>query len=343
MILNDLVKKSEVILPEIEKLITSTYLGANGARYQLQNSSQRLGELDHPLFLYMIRNNKVLGNITFCNRQNEFISENYIRYFAFDQKVQSNTKSDQQKKNGGIRKLLFQNLDRDIFNRNEKYIYYAHIDHENFKSLQMGSQFGFEEIGEFNTHLFSRFFPKHKLKIRELNQKELNSYINLLEKQYQHHNFCHLVNIPKGKTFGYFENQKLVNACTIHETSWKFKSLPGSRGKFKLKLMQTLPFTSKFFKKKEYRFLGIEGWYIQKPELINDFLESLLAQKKNHIAMWWADTNCPINNSFNEIIKYGFLNKISKNIGSKTLVKTNLKNVESYRNKPSYISSYDLS
>ena len=54
------------------KLLESTTLGTNGAMYRHLDTRDRIKQADNPLFLSLERNEKVIGNITFCNRNDHW-------------------------------------------------------------------------------------------------------------------------------------------------------------------------------------------------------------------------------------------------------------------------------
>lgn len=84
-------------------LLEATTLGTNGAKYKHLNTAERIKEADSPLFLSLERNDKVMGNVTFCRREDHW----YIRYFAFQSFLQgSESTKNNQKGNSRIKKEL---------------------------------------------------------------------------------------------------------------------------------------------------------------------------------------------------------------------------------------------
>ena len=88
MVLSSIFKLRLEATPALLELLNNTTLGTNGAKYRHLDTSKRILEADNPLFLSVERNDKVLGNITFCQRDNFW----YIRYFAFSTYTQSGIK-----------------------------------------------------------------------------------------------------------------------------------------------------------------------------------------------------------------------------------------------------------
>lgn len=328
----------------IIELIDKTYLGSRGAQYKLLDAPNRIHHLDHPQFYFIRRHEKVLGNITFCNRNKSGVSENYIRYFAFDQSVQAGKPGQNQlKKKPNRFKSLFKDLfERDAFDIAENFCYYAFVDQKNWKSMEMGTQFGFQSIGFFETRSFSRLKPKKRLSIRKLDNWEQKKYLDLLSNQYKNYNFFHPVNIDKGEVYGYFENEELICAACFYPTSWKIKSLPGKKGKYKIQMISRLPLLNRFFPDQKLNFLGLEGLFCKNPERINQFLESVLELRSKNVIMIWSDVKCEVMQQITPFMKYGPLARLSKQELAHIIVKHNL-NTDIYSSKPSYISAYDIS
>src|SRR5690606_41375466 len=86
--------------PGIIELLKATRLGTKGATYRHLDTEKRINELVTPLFLYIQRREKVLGNITFCRRSlPTSVNVFYIRYFAFDRKWSAYEGEEQEKIN----------------------------------------------------------------------------------------------------------------------------------------------------------------------------------------------------------------------------------------------------
>lgn len=321
-------------------LISETYLGSNGAQYKLLDGPKRAQNLDNPLFVYLKRHSKVLGNITYCNRPNGAVSENYIRYFAFDSKFQSGDKTNKKKGQNQLKEFFKNQFNSDVFEKSEKFIYYAFIDDENFRSLDMGNQFGFETIGEFTTQIFSKRKPNKKIEIQCFDHSE---YLEQLQEVYGKHNFFHPVNLSKGKTYISKKNNKIIHAATFYDTNWEIKSFPGKNGVRKAKLVSKIPFIKDFFKNGKLNFLGMEGLVSNDPNTLNDFLESVLAEEKKKSIMYWYDLKCAYSANKMKKLNPGILGRLSKKVSARIVVKSKKEMVQEYKNKPNYFSAFDVS
>jgi hypothetical protein len=343
MSFSELIKKSSVASSPVVDLISDTFLGSRGAQYKLLNTKDRVQNLDNPLFISLERNQTAYGNITICNRVKKNISENYIRYFAFQTRFQSQKEQKTSSKSGNLKKQFASFLNEDVFNKNQSYCYYAFVDQQNYRSIGMGATFGFENIGQFSTTTFSRRKPKKRIKIEEFTGKKKENYFKELEKIYSEYNFYYPVNIEKGRVFGIVEEREIIMACTVHSTNWEVKSLPGKNGKQKIKLLQKTPLLNSFFKNGILRFEGMEGLIVKKPELVNKFLETVLYETNSKTIIWWSDIECPIFLKMKSSLKKGLLARFSKQENALIIAKHNNKNIQNFKKNPTYISAFDVS
>ena len=162
--LSSLFRFRKVANEAILELLESVTLGTNGAHYKHQDTSKRIGLIDNPLFLTIERNEKVIANVTFCVRNQDW----YVRYFAFNTGLQSSGKK---KSNGSSLiknelKGFFQSTLLDGFEGEKVNSFYAYIDPNNEKSLWMSENFGFQYYRTVATQSFSRISPKVKSGVR---------------------------------------------------------------------------------------------------------------------------------------------------------------------------------
>ena len=108
MALSSIFKLRQEVTPALLELLNNTTLGTNGAKYRHLDTTSRILEADNPLFLSMERNDKVIGNVTFCQRDKFW----YIRYFAFHSFAQAGIKKkDADKGNSFLKRELNQLFD----------------------------------------------------------------------------------------------------------------------------------------------------------------------------------------------------------------------------------------
>lgn len=294
MSLPHIFKFSESISNELLELLQRTQLGTNGAQYKHLDTAKRVKELVSPLFLYIQRDKKVLGNITFCRRiitpeQNAF----YIRYFAFDTNW-SASHSAQKSTGDSILKRGLQEFFSCVFNGDygdTPSLIYAYIEPNNTRSLWMAKSFNFRTVTTLNTFVFSRFRPKHSEHVRLLNESELDTYKVMLLSTYKNHSlFYNYHTLKDHPIYGFFENGELVAACKAHEVNWEIKRLPGKHGKILTQLLPYIPGLNRLINPKAHRFVAVEGVVSTHDNAPWDtFFSAILADMNGHLLLSWYD------------------------------------------------------
>jgi hypothetical protein len=327
----------EEYTPEILALLTKTSLGTNGAKYQLLDTKTRIQELDNPLFLSVERNQKAIGNITFCKRDKNW----YIRYFAFDSLFQK--KDANQFKNNTQSRFKQEIL--AFFNQlceQDQVRFYAYIDPLNQRSLEMSKTFGFKAIGKITTQTYSRFYPSKKLKISISEDEIFNQ--QQLDSRFNKHSF-YFSNQSKKAPFyvSYNEKNEIIAFAKITRVHWKIERLPGKLGKLQSSILPYIPWMKKIIYPPSHHFLAIDSVWIQEdnPQLLSDFFESILAEEKQHLLFWWVDEREQLFTHSKNQISWGIFHKILKNPSVHVVQKTNTETIEN-STAPFYISAFDL-
>ena len=165
--IHKLIRRSNHPSTSLIELLKATLIGTEGSLYQLLDTEQKIHQLHDATHLSLVRNNKVIGNITICKRKTQFrqqeITTHYLRYFAFDPSFQG--KNGQSKGNTTLHqyfKALFETSNFNPVNpKRDKSLYWAFIDPQNSRSFNLNQKTGFQTIGKFKTFAFSRVNPKN--------------------------------------------------------------------------------------------------------------------------------------------------------------------------------------
>ncbi len=339
---------TEAPTKEVVELLQRTQLGTNGAQYRHLDTQKRVVELVNPLFLFVQRHDKVLGNITFCRRpMPDGKTTFYIRYFAFDSKWSSSGKSMSKSKENTILKKGLNTFFSDAFagKYGEKpELFYAYIEPRNARSLWMAESFEFKMLAEINTFSFSRFFPKGLTDVRQLEYQELLEYENLLNQMYGEHSLFFPRHTIKDKPiYGYFENGKMTAACKVHIVNWEIIRLPGKAGAVLTKMIPFIPLLNRIIRPKSHRFVVIEGLVAPKAKQnqVTALFESILADTQTNLMLFWYDSkdeyvNQLVSTQSRGISKYLVRNQRVKLVGKQQ------PNQESDMTGPFYVSGFDL-
>ncbi|MCO4814843.1 MAG: hypothetical protein KC454_09025 [Flavobacteriales bacterium] len=305
-------------------ILKKTTLGSNGGLYQHLNTEARVLDLDNPLFLTLERNDKVLGNVTFCRRSGHW----YIRYFAFQSIFQSTGKH--KSRAGGKSKiknelkLFFEDALKTGFKGEKISEFYAYVDPENVKSLWLTEELGFKTIREIELRTFSRVAPKNKIDVvRSGDWSEIPEFIiSRLQKK----DYFFLQEFMKGEYYVVKnETEEIICFAKITNLDWRIERLPGKFGKTLTKVIPFIPGINRIIRPKKHSFVIPEGVYIKDncSNLLNDFFNSILAEEKRNLILWWVDPIDGLYSTIKNKIKWGVLNKLigvtQVNVISKTL------------------------
>ncbi len=297
---------------EIIDLLSRTTLGTSGARYQHLDTPERIKNLDNPLYLYLQRANRVLGNITFCRRNENW----YIRYFAFDAFYQSSGKAKTKNKRG--RSLIKEQVDNFFKTTlNEGYegkhieTFYAYIDPKNIRSKWMSENFGFETVAELVTQSYSRLTPKKSLELEtNVSWAEVEDTIN---EHFKEHQFFFNTALREGAFYVLRNERNEIEALAkTRKVNWRIERLPGKFGGVLVSLLPKTPVLNRLINPEKYTFLTLDCLLVKNNDhnLLNNIFESLLAMENEKVILWWTDNKDSLYINAKKKIKWGILHTL---------------------------------
>jgi hypothetical protein len=292
--------------PQLIELLESTTLGTNGAKYRHLDTRNRILEADDPLFLSIERNNKILGNVTFCRRGKTW----YIRYFAFQQMLQSsNRPKETHKANSHLKQQLRFFFDEQF--QSEVETMYAYIDPKNDRSKWMSQNFGFHKISTLATQSFSRIYPKKSPRLEKI--EDWNEVKPIVMKNYGKHG--HFFTTHASKPPFYIlkgENGQIMACARVTKVHWEIVRLPGKFGSLLTKAIPFIPFLNRLINPKNHTFLVPEIVCVNQdnPELLDELFSAILFQEKLNLMLWWMDATDPLYISVKNKVQWGLLHKI---------------------------------
>lgn len=337
-----------------------------GFIYQHTYASHKAKALENTYFFTLRKNDRLLGNIAFCRR---YILSNkrgilafYIRYLTVTPSYRRNlsdkkslkNKLAQNKKSQGIIKesmhTFFSNAEKYLSQeeKDEKYIFYAHIEDANQRSSMLSEAFGYEKTGIIETTIFSRIFPKRNHRVERIQSGDKEKVLELLSGFYEGHSMYTRQNLfYKDNYFLLKKDGEIIAGVQANVITWKIKYMPGLSGKIVLKLLPYIPLFSRLFNPDCFRFLAFESLYVKKghEKEINRLFESVCAEFKIHISLMWTDLNGPLHKIIKKYINLGVFQKVSKNMTAGIYVKfINFTPDEKldFCTKPAYVSAFDL-
>ena len=337
--LSPLFKLRETHTQGIIDLLEATTLGTNGAKYKHLDTAERIKEADAPLFLSMERNDKVLGNITFCQRGRSW----YIRYFAFQSFLQgSENRSISQKGNSGLKRELGQFFDEALNKIDSVDSMYAYIDPKNDRSKWMSENFGFEKIGQLATQSFSRVHPKKSAGLSKIEDwNELASIVRSFYGSNKYYFEAHCAKPPfyvlKNET-----NEVVAFARTVN-VHWQIVRMPGKLGGVLTKAIPYIPFLRRLIRPKNHEFLVPEIVWAKNNDskLVAELFEGMLVDQKLNLILWWTDTRNPLYKNVKSNIKWGLLHKLI-GVAPVDVVQLRSKSYTIQNEEPIFVTAYDM-
>ncbi|RFC54260.1 hypothetical protein [Brumimicrobium aurantiacum] len=326
---------------EVLALLKSVTLGSNGARYQHQRLEKRIEQVYKPLFLNLERNEKVLGNITFCRRPKNW----YVRYFAFDLGMQSTVQQPRSKAtNSGLKKRISGFFDSAFeLEEDAPELFYAYIDPRNERSLWMSQNFDFYTAAKIATQSFSRIKPKSK---KEVESTKVNDFIREKVKavygDYPFYFTKHTFNDDLFYTLTV--GDEIVAFAKTHSAEWKITRLPGRNGMLLRNIIPFVPGLRKVIRPNSHIFTVVDSVWSKtgNSEDLEKLFEGILHQEKTNTIIWWVDQKEPIYKENKEAVNWGLLHKVN-GVHEVDLVIRTKKGLPKIKYKqPTYVTGFDF-
>jgi hypothetical protein len=340
--LSPIFKVRHEVTPELLDLLTSTTLGTNGAKYKHLDTRQRILEADDPVFLSIERNNKVIGNVTFCRRGSFW----YMRYFAFSSFAQAgNIRKTKDKSNSFLKRELNVFFD-EVFDGKHGSVpvrsMYAYIDPKNDRSKWISENFGFSVMAQLATQSFSRISPKSSPRISVIQDWE--TIRPMVERNYGDHTFYHTTHAEKPPFYVLRDGKGEIIACakttTVH---WEIVRLTGKWGGLLTKMIPYIPFLNRLIKPENHTFLVPEIVCVKDndPKILDELFQGILKEKDLHLILWWVDSNDPLYLTVKDQIKWGLLHKMIGVAPVDVVERKAIKNSEK-KEGPVFVTAWDM-
>ncbi len=329
---------SNTISEDLVELLSGVELGTNGAKYVHLDIKERIKEADNPLSFSLERNNRLIANITFCERDTGY----YLRYFAFSRAFQSrgNTKKSFKRNPSRLEKEISQ-IFQDLTSKKPSHPLYAYIDYDNDRSRLFSERFGFENYSDIVSRTYSRINPKKNQNIIIINDWE--SIVGEIKAAYGSDEFYHEGHIKKGPYVVLNDDKGVMIACAkFSKVHWRIISLPGRYGSLLVKILPFIPFLNRLIKPKNHFFL-VPDVVLSKnnsPKDIESLFDGALHLFGVNSLIWFIDPNKDIYKGQSKKINWGLLDKI---LGEKKVALATRNHKTRYSEKrPVFVSAFDL-
>lgn len=303
---------------QIIEMLNKMLVGTAGTQYQLKTVEERLGQIQHPYFLYLMQNGKLTGNFMSAHRQVHSVvgplNAFYIRYFVFKDAVRASASSNQPKSQaeGFLKSFTKRLLSRPAFDlgvdygedRTLPFVTYAFIDSDNFRSSNMSEMFGLHPISKFDTFSFTRLSPKKDDHVRQIGASEKENMKSLLRRHYQSFSmYDEQYLFLKDNYFVYEKEGKVLAGVQVNVSEWEVKKIKGLTGSLAMNVVPKVPGIRSFFNPKSFRFLTLDYLYkeLGREKELEILMESVLAIFELHFALSWQEVKSPYHRFFSEV------------------------------------------
>lgn len=353
--------------PEFVELLVRTIWGTpEKTLYQHLNTRDRITQLLQPYYITLQRGGHVVAGMTLCRRAVQEPGQTadafYVRYLSFTEKLLNKKPANNRLVPNGdfvihprsfVKNQLLELFTRPklVAPRQEEHahaFYYAYVESENQRSLQICSAFGFQKVRSFRTLPFSRFFPKKHPGCSRLTPADRQEVKQAVEEQYADYHLFFPDHLFSGDHYFVLKREgRIVAGLRAMPVSWVINHLPGLSGKLTMQVVPHIPLLSRLFNPANFRFAAFEGVFALPghENAIFTLMESVLAELGLYTGMLWLDDESELFNFFLNSGKLGLLHHLEKPSPVNILVRfaeAAPETIEMYKKKPVYISALDL-
>jgi hypothetical protein len=350
---------------DIIHLLSQTYLGTpGGLQYQLVDTASRIKHYPEIYFITLYRSEKLIGLLAICPRSLSIdrtsIPAYYIRYLAVASPFQSKAEAGK-RRNRRVRERFEKTVKDQIielftnpsllgipgFDPTGPSLFYAFVEPENVRSVNLVEQADYRTAGTFYTLPFSRRKPCADLRVRRSGEKDRQEISRKLEKYWQSSNGWISDFVQHENNYFVLEKDgELLAGVQAHPAMYRMKNMPGLKGFLFLHVFAHLPYFRNILQKLDLRFLAFEGIFCEEgqEDKISVLLESCCALMGYHAGLTWLDERSPLYQPLRDSQEMGLLGKLA---GKEPVsVYVNFQNMheslkEKIKERAFYISSFD--
>ncbi|MCB0630822.1 MAG: hypothetical protein R2824_22395 [Saprospiraceae bacterium] len=350
---------------DLVDLLVNTIWGTPGKTlYQHLDTRDRILQLQRTHYITLRKDKRTRAGMTLCQRTvrdgDRLSNALYVRYLSFAEIFRKKhgsgstpTESVFLRPGSMIKSRLAhifshpEDIASPLPGTQQSY-YYAYVESENERSLQICYSFGYQRIRSFRTLPFSRFFPKKNKWVSKASEDDRAEILAGVEAQYQNYRQFFTDHLFQDDHYFVFKKEgRILAGLRAMPVNWVVQHLPGFTGRLTQNLIPHIPLLSRLFNPKDFRFAAIEGiFYLPEQEhALYSLLESVLAELQLHTALIWLDDESRLFHTLKNSGKLGLLYHLEKPSPVDILVRftdPSPEMAEAYRRAPVYISALDL-
>lgn len=326
------------------ELLHTTLWGTNGPIFEHLDTQERVLHLSASLAFTLLKKGKTIATCTVLERDIEVEGKAYKtwygRYFAVDLEYQGKV----------FGNLLLREMKNYLVQLSDlPTIFYAYVDQANPRSRKLLLHTGFEVIRSFETSVFSRMYPKKDPRVTKIRSSEdIENILLLLKTQNENNTFLNFDNLFfQNNYFILKEDNEIIAGIQASITKWKIRKLPGFSGKIIIKVLPHVPFISRLFNPKDFRFAAFEGIYCKKGREAEVFklMESACAELKLYTGMVWMDPELELSKRIKNAGEWGLMDKMREDLPAHVVAgfqNVSDRDQQIFHKNPVYISAFDL-
>ncbi len=362
------VRVSDHANDEILYLLDHTIQGSEGGmRYSLQNVSPRIEAYkDKIRFVSLYKKNQVTGTIGSCFRMSRLgdieYPSTYLRYLAVQTTFQ--LEPGWRKRRRVILKPerddSFKQKTLEIFSKphlldlqdvkeGDKHLMYTFLESMNERSKNLVSQTGYEYVRSFLTVAFSRFSPKHDVRVTKIKEEEKATVKELLSKYYANFSLFTTEYAFYGDRYYVLkEGNEIIAGVSAIPGVHKIYDIPGIWGWVIMKILPRFPYYRRLFSPGEFRYLVFDAVYckVGREKLLGTLFESVCAAEGYYTGLTWLDDRSQLFDKIRTDVNMGALNRMLNAKPGLVYIRFlnfDEKEKEVFYEAPAYISGFDFS
>lgn len=300
---NLLIRRSSTYDATFLALLERTVWGSGGLRYTINNMAEILSRIQHPHFLSLEENGRLIGALTLMHKTNRLRGQDYPAFYSYGLAIEADARGQ-----GYGTLLAGQALHYGLSRLQERGIYYGYVEADNTRSLRTLQKVGRKSLGQYHSLLVSRLCPRDKGGVEKLADSQREQLVQLLEGQYSNHSLTDFrQSITNEDYYVVMRGGEIIAGVQCERNHLTIKHLPGASGLFLLKILPFVPCVRRVFPGRNFRFLTIGNIYSregQERDLLN-LIEAVLAKHQLNFGMIHLDQRSPIYQRLKKAGKFG--------------------------------------
>lgn len=351
------------VTDDIVELVEDTTWGTpGGTQYKHLDAAAKIRDVKDPFFLELRKAEKLLGLVCLAHRVSEYPQPDghntfYIRYLSMMEGKQRKVNTENAtpttgtKSNSLVKRALSRLLDKPEAlleaTKRDHAVYYAYVELENERSMEMTRTMGFKPIGKFSTLVFSRLWPKKDKRVRRVTAADRPRVEARIKEEFKDHALFTTQNIFYKDNYWILEEDgELIAGLQANRAHWVLANMPGFSGKLIMNVLPHVPLIRRMFNPRRYEFAVVEGIFCKegREKDLHRLLQHACVESDVYSALIWLDRIDPM---FIRLKKYGKLGILQRvNGDSQADIIAKFVNVaeedqEWIKNRPRYISAFD--